>query len=84
MDDRGGWSLEDAAAVGAIGGHAGTHMSQGLASGDTIGGTTVLAHDPSLAEGPTASNASGPVEPSVATDQDATDSSSRYEEAAAS
>lgn len=48
-DDRSGWTLEQEAAAGAIGGHAGTHMAQGLARGDTTGGTVDLAHHPDLA-----------------------------------
>ena len=38
-DTTGGWTLEDEAAAGAIGGHAGTHDVEGIASGDTLGGT---------------------------------------------
>jgi hypothetical protein len=48
MDDRSGWTLEQEAAAGAIGGHAGTHMPQGLAPGDTLGGTRDLAQHPDL------------------------------------
>jgi hypothetical protein len=36
---NGGWTLEEEASAGAIGGHAGTHRAEGLASGDTLGGT---------------------------------------------
>jgi hypothetical protein len=49
MDDRSGWTLDEEAHAGAIGGHAGTHRSQGLAPGDTLGGTRDAAEHPELA-----------------------------------
>ncbi|HEX5826223.1 MAG TPA: hypothetical protein VFY23_01785 [Candidatus Limnocylindrales bacterium] len=49
MDDRSGWTLDEEAHAGAIGGHAGTHRSQGLAAGDTLGGTRDAAEHPELA-----------------------------------
>lgn len=46
-EDTGGWTFEEQAAAGPIGGHAGTRVGQGMAGGDTLGGTTEAAHDPS-------------------------------------
>ena len=46
MGDRSsGWTLEQEAAAGAIGGHAGTHQGLGLATGDTLGGTVDALHE---------------------------------------
>jgi hypothetical protein len=43
QEDTGGWTFDQEASAGAIGGHAGTRMPEGLATGDTIGGTVEAA-----------------------------------------